>query len=209
MAAQNLKKSPASSKHFLKDQSGITLKETVLVMLLVSVFTLVAIIIIDPARVRAAVLDAELRATLYKIALFTNGHTNSYGVVPDEKDFSELFIKDFQEFVKKSCSGQKLENTYTCLFTFDQLTLPETCDSSHWKAQEVANNQCFIRYSATNKLPKNSYGSVSKQQYRLYAQSTGVANSVYVYDNLEGATVYLCPNEINDSLSLDICTSTL
>lgn len=163
------------------NKKGFTLIELLIVIVIIGILAGVLVAVINPTTQQNRAKDANVKASLGKIALATQGYISAYGKAPFEADFySGLQNVDYTAgtttvAVADQCTGTSL--TSACLFDVNGASLPATCVATLW--QGGGTSQCFYRYvSATETVG-------GTQTFTIYGKSYGLTG-VFAYDNSWG-----------------------
>lgn len=183
----------------MRNNKGFTLIELLIAIVIIGALSVVLIVIINPGEKQSQANDATIKSSMNKVVLSVEGFLSSYASPPTDLQLLSSLEATSTEY-GTSCSG----NDYECLFAVKASNMPSTCDSSQWKGTDT--DDCYIRYYAGISLPGNT--ASSNKYYRIYAKSSGRANTVFVYDSASGGEIKDCPVTITDSDSAaSICES--
>lgn len=159
-------------------ERGFTLIELLIVIVIIGILAGVLISVIDPAAQQNRAKDANVKATMNKVALATQGYISAYGVVPTDAQFIGSLDNASADCVDAAAAGD-----YVCHFTVTGNALPATCSAANGYTGD-GTGQCAYRYDGTN-----PDGDATTADFRLYGKSFGMANTVFMYDNMAGEIV--------------------
>jgi prepilin-type N-terminal cleavage/methylation domain-containing protein len=166
-----------------RSEKGFTLIELLIVIVIIGILAGVLIAVIDPTRQQNRARDANVIATLNKVALATEGFISAYGRSPTDVEFFES-IQNASDVGSGTCTLGDAD-TNVCTFEVTGNALPTTCETTDWNGhQTAAVTQCYYRYWREEATTDTTH-------FRLYAKSFGIANVVFMYDN-HVATITEC-----------------
>jgi len=176
-----------------KSSKAFTLIELLVVITIIGILAAVVVGIIDPEEKQNMAHDGVSKAIMNKVILSTEGFISSYGRAPDESEFLHNLNIVVRESFGSECSYAFVPD-YECLFTVEGAKLPETCDLSYWRGNDLETQPCAFRYVG------GIQGDTGR--FRLSVKSMGLTNELFVYDNMEGGKIYHCPYTVADFESL-------
>lgn len=153
--------------------SGFTLIELLIVIVIIGILAGVLIGVIDPVAQQNKARDANVKATINKVALATQGYISAYGAAPDGLQFIGGLSTTAAPYSATTC----LTGNANCYFTVTGNPLPRTCTVAGGAVGPGA-LQCAYRYEQV---------SGPNAQFYVYGKSFGIANTVFRYSNF-GAT---------------------
>jgi len=158
-----------------KTTQAFTLIELLIVITIIGILVAIVVGIIDPESKQNMAHDGVSKAIMNKVILSTEGFISSYGRARSECSY--VFVPDNE-----------------CLFTVTSSRLSETCNLSYWKGNNLETQPCAFRYA----------GGIqgNPRRFRIYVKSMGLADELFVYDNMEGGKIYHCPYTVADFESL-------
>ena len=183
-----------------KNESGFTLIESLLVLVIIGFLFVFLIDALDLAGLQAKAQNASGQSAMTKVVLSVDSFVTAYSRVPNETEFLDALSSGSIEH-EDSCTVFGVPN-YECLFKLSSRELPSNCDLSNWRADKLGTYPCFIRYYSGNALSSNFD---NKQNYRLYAKVFGRDNAFYVFDSLKSGVLFKCPSSTNDFDKLEDC----
>lgn len=184
----------------ITSKRGFTLIELLIVIVVIAILAGVLVTIINPVKQQNQANDATIRAMINKIVLSTSSFVSGYAYTPNEGQFFGSLQTNVNEMGGSACTIVGAPD-YTCLFSVNGINLPPSCNGTNWTGTTADSGQCYFRYYSGNNLPQN--GGSERIQFRLYAKSSGVANTVFIYDNKEGGRIWGCDYDIDDSEVLE------
>jgi len=153
--------------------SGFTLIELLLVIVIIGILAGVLIAVIDPQAQQSKARDANVKATLNKVALATQGYVSAYGNSPNDVQFL-AGLSASASSPNASCAAGGAD--YTCDFIVTGNQLPDTCGAVNGYTGSTApgsGNTCLYRY----------VGTASSPNFTVYAKSFGAGTTVFRYMN--------------------------
>jgi len=176
--------------------SGFTLIELLIVIVIIGILAGVLIGVINPQAQQNKARDANVRATLNKVALATSGYISAYGRAPMETEF----IAGLTNAAEAPAGACNTASTADCTFEVNGNPLPTGgtagC-STAWGGSGA--NQCYYRYCGDDDAtPADAnftacnfvMGPPATGTYRIYAKAFGT-NNVFMYRYVE-SKMYLC-----------------
>jgi len=176
-----------------KTTQAFTLIELLIVITIIGILVAIVVGIIDPESKQNMAHDGVSKAIMNKVILSTEGFISSYGRAPDETEFIYNLEITVNELFGSECSYVFAPDN-ECLFTVASSRLPETCNLSYWKGNNLETQPCAFRYAG------GIQGNPGR--FRVYVKSMGLADELFVYDNQEGGKIYHCPYTVADFESL-------
>lgn len=155
-----------------KRQQGFTLIELLIVIVIIGILAGVLIAVIDPAAQQNRARDANVQATINKMALAVGGFRSAYGRSPDGFEFRSL-IQGFA--LGTGPANHCTAGNNICHFTMTTIPLLSACNASpnnYYGSITASTNACNWRYE------KNGVND-----WWIYAKSYGINNGVFKYDS--------------------------
>lgn len=165
----------------LKTSKGFTLIELLIVIVIIGILAGVLIAVINPGQQQNRARDANVQATINKVALAAEGFNSAYGRAPNGAEFINS--------IQNSCvAGQTAPNCQTgtatagcrssdefCHFGVSGNALSVDCSSQYGG---TGSNQCYFRYERQ--------GGATGTTFRIIAKSFGIVNTLFRYDSALG-----------------------
>jgi len=154
-------------------QKGFTLIELLIVIVIIGILAGVLIAVIDPQAQQSKARDANVKATINKVALATQGYISAYGNSPNDVQFISGLSASASS-PNASCAAGGAD--YTCDFIVTGNQLPDTCGAVNGYTGSTApgsGNTCLYRYM----------GTASSPNFTIYAKSFGAGTTVFRYMN--------------------------
>ena len=169
---------------------GFTLIELLIVVVLIGVLAAVLVAIINPSRVQNKSQDANIKATMNKLALVAESFISAYGRSPNEREFIYGIKADVTQLSGNACVYVGVPDN-ECLFLVNAISLPTSCNFSAWAGDLNDTLQCYFRYQ----------GGIQgdNMRFRIYVKSHGIPNIVFVFDNKDTVKIYECPFTVTDA----------
>lgn len=179
-------------KKLSQNNKGFTLIELLVVVLIIGILAGVLISVINPAQQQDRAADGNVKAVINKTILSTQTFTIGYVRAPNGAEFLAG--------LQNACPGGSMQADGTCsasafsaligcgaafshcLFEIYNQPLPANCSANAWNG--TGSSQCYFRYERV--------GAVTSTQYRIYAKSFGLANTVFQYDSSTPGTIEEC-----------------
>lgn len=155
----------------MTNQKGFTLIELLIVIVIIGILAGVLIALINPAQQQNRARDANVQATINKIALAAQGYISAYGAAPNGLDL----LNSLSNSTAQSTTTCRSTDS-SCVFSVSGNNLPSTCGPNFYNG--TGSNLCHFRYERV-------VGTTTR--FRIFAKSFGLANTVFRYDN-EDAT---------------------
>lgn len=191
----------------LKSQKskGFTLIELLIVIVIIGILAGVLIAVIDPTTQQNRARDANVRATMNKIALATNGYISAYGRIPSELEFGG----GLNGFVAVPAADCDVDTNADCEFSILNAPLPvggtTACDGATgggpWSG--IGGDQCTFLYCgedgdsySANPCVIDKVGPPPTLGYRLFSRAFG-SNNIFMYRS-STSTMYLCDTDGNN-----------
>lgn len=193
-------------KNSLKSSKGFTLIELLIVIVIIGILAGVLVAVIDPQSQQNRARDANVEATLNKIALAVGGYRSAYGEPPDALQMRGTIEGDTDGAVACAAGG------WNCTFDMTNSQLPgqaagyncaqiQNCCSAapggHWVGSGAATDvtPCEYRYERNDLAGTNPNANApGAGEFKLWAKSYGVNNGVFVYSSQNGGQIDLCTN---------------
>jgi prepilin-type N-terminal cleavage/methylation domain-containing protein len=156
-------------KRRMSSASGFTLIELLLVIVIIGILAGVLIAVIDPQAQQSKARDANVKATMNKVSLATQGYISAYGNSPNDSQFLAGLAATASS-PNASCAAGGAD--YTCDFTITGNQLPATCGAANGYTGAGA-GQCLYRY----------VGTAGSGNFTLWAKSFGAGTTVFRYMN--------------------------
>jgi len=183
----------------LKSQisKGFTLIELLIVIVIIGILAGVLIAVIDPTTQQNRARDANVRATMNKIALATNGYISAYGRVPNEIEF-QGGLAGFSDVGPSTCA---IATEAACTFVIGTQPMPTSCDIGGVVGNIVTDSTaCNYYYCGAGAIGDDfgdtcTFSAVAGSQtlsYRLFSKAFGSEN-VFMYLSVD-SSMYLCDN---------------
>lgn len=180
------------------NNKGFTLIELLIVIVIIGILAGVLIAVIDPTTQQNRARDANVRATMNKIALATNGYISAYGRAPNETEF-QGGINGFQAFGVDCLDADEAD----CVFDIQNSPLARVpngkCGVDNVSGLGV--NDCYYFYCGDADLTPDFNDTCvwtdapagPTLYYRLFAKAYGSEN-MFMY-NSRTSTMYLCDTD--------------
>lgn len=192
-------------KNSLKSSKGFTLIELLIVIVIIGILAGVLVAVIDPATQQNRARDANVEATLNKVALAVGGYRSAYGDPPDALQLRGSIEGDVDGSTACVAGG------WSCLWDMTNSPLPgqaagyncstinNCCNATNpWVGSGAATDAtpCEYRYEWNDADNGNgaSAATVAPSQFKIWAKSYGVNNGVFVYSSENGGQIDLCDN---------------
>lgn len=179
-------------------QSGFTLVELLIVIVIIGILAAIVISIINPAKQQARARDAGIKSTVNKLALSAKAYIVTFGRIPDEIAFFGDIANARELVTGTTCSTV---NGDECIFSVTGIQLPDTCQSNQWNDASTHDGsaQCMFRYSRT------------ATRFRIFVKSSADRRRMFVYnfDNVEAGGndgLFDCPDTFAEGSLLSACT---
>ncbi len=153
---------------FVTNSQGFTLIELLIVIVIIGILAGVLIAVIDPAAQQNRARDANVQATVNKLALAINAYIAAYGTLPT----SLQLTTDIASGTLTPVSGCTAGTPDECIFTYSNTALASTCNAAagtSYYGPSTATGLCSWRYLR------------SGTSYALYAKSYGRPSDVFKY----------------------------
>lgn len=175
----------------LQNSRGFTLIELLIVIVIIGILAGVLIAIINPAQQQNRARDANVKATMNKVVLATQGYVSAYGAPPDEVQF----MSSFQNATKFGVLCDTVGG-YDCVFSVTGNALPITgCSVGNWKGADGSVGACYFRYYRDNA----GWSGIDATRFRIYARAFGLANTVFMFDTNVGAIQHCNATTVSDA----------
>ena len=163
--------------------SGFTLIELLIVIVIIGILAGVLIAVIDPASQQNRARDANVQATINKIALAVGGFRSAYGRPPDALEFRSLVTGVLPHTLPAgtNCTA----GTNLCVFNLASIPLiNNVCTAASnnvWGVNTTAvpGGQCQFSYERQTGAAAN--------EFEIRAKSFGINNGVFKYDSRTSA----------------------
>lgn len=159
-------------------QKGFTLIELLIVIVIIGILAGVLISVIDPGAQQNRAKDANVKATINKVGLATQGFISAYGRVPTDVEFMGS-LSDTATDPLASCEG----SDYVCNFTVSGNSLPLSCAADNFTNSTTLTNQCYYHYVG------DAPAAGVDPHFQIHAASYGISGTTFVFDNLLGTIV--------------------
>lgn len=183
-------------KELFKSESGFTLIELMIVIIIIGILSGVLIAIINPVAASNKARDANTKASINKLALGVGGFVSAEGRIPNEVEF----LSEFQSITANGATCTVAANT-DCQFSITGSALPTGgtagCGANGWSG--AAANQCYYFYcggddGGSTTAPASCTSPVgTTTTFKILAKSFGTAN-VYMYRSSD-SKFYLCQSD--------------
>lgn len=172
-------------------QKGFTLIELLIVIVIIGILAGVLIAVINPVAQQNRAKDANVKASISKVSLSTEGFISAYGRAPLDHEFAAgLQNSTYPVSVGTGSCALTAGSDSTCDFVVTGSELPvDKCNTTGWQAASGgAGGQCYYRYIGS----VDCNGNADTTAFVVYAKSYGVSDTaVFRYCNKD-AKIKVC-----------------
>ncbi len=183
------------------DTAGFTLIELLIVIVIIGILAGVLIAVIDPTTQQNRARDANVRASMNKLALATAGFVSAYGRIPNETE-----VLSGLTGVTANGATCGTATDADCQFALSSQPLAvggtNACGANGWGGTGA--NQCYYRYCGSATTGADQSGACAftntTTTFRLMARAWGSTN-VFVYSSAD-SRMYLCDTAAQNCTAL-------
>jgi prepilin-type N-terminal cleavage/methylation domain-containing protein len=167
---------------YKRTEKGFTLIELLIVIVIIGILAGVLVSVINPERQQNRARDANVTATMNKVALATEGFIAAYGRAPDGAELLDSIQNSSAATGVASATHDCTRDDNFCMFTVTGNNLPpgicDAADNAWTNATGAGTEQCYYLY-----VRETPGVGADATHFRLFAKSFGLSDDIFLYDN--------------------------